>query len=196
MGRRLPRVGRVSGPADSFRPHGRGAAFGFANKLERIAFGAVWLLLGRFTPPPLFAWRRLLLRLFGARIGAGVRIYGSTRVWLPRNLEIGEGALIGRGADLYNQGRIVIGPYCVVSQRAFICASTHRISDANFALELRPITLGRGCWVAAEAFVGPGVTMGDGAVLAARGALFEDAQPMTIYRGNPAAPAGERLFED
>jgi len=195
MGRCLPRVGGVSGPADSFRPHGRGPACGLANKLERIGFVAVWLLLGRFTPPPLFAWRRLLLRLFGARIGAGVRIYGSTRVWLPRNLEIGEGALIGPGADLYNQGRIVIGPHCVVSQRVFLCASTHRVADPAFALELRPVTLGRGCWVAAEAFVGPGVTMGDGAVLAARGALFEDAQPMTIYRGNPAAPIGKRRFE-
>jgi putative colanic acid biosynthesis acetyltransferase WcaF len=185
----------VSGPADSFRPHGRGPAFPLTNKLERILFGAVWLLLARFTPPPLFAWRRLLLRLFGARIGQGVRIYGSARVWLPRHLEIGEGALIGPGADLYNQGRIVIGAYCVVSQRAFICASTHRVSDPSFALEPRPVTLGRGCWVAAEAFVGPGVTMGDGAVLAARGALFEDAEPMTIYRGNPAAPIGERRFD-
>jgi putative colanic acid biosynthesis acetyltransferase WcaF len=56
--------------------------------------------------------------------------------------------------------------------------------------------LGRGCWVAAEAFVGPGVTMGDGAVLAARGALFEDAEPMGIYRGNPAALIGQRRFEE
>jgi putative colanic acid biosynthesis acetyltransferase WcaF len=185
----------VSGPADSFRPHGRGPAFTLGNKLERLAFGAVWLLLARFTPPPLFAWRRVLLRLFGAKIGPGVRVYGSTRVWLPRHLEIGEGALIGRGADLYNQGHIVIGPYSVVSQRAFLCASTHRVSDPDFALERRPVALGRGCWVAAEAFVGPGVTMADGAVLAARGALFEDALPMTVYRGNPAVPIGERRFD-
>jgi len=186
----------VSGPAESFRPHGRGPAFPLANKLERIAFGVVWLLLARFTPPPLFAWRRMLLRLFGARIGPGVRVYGSTRVWLPRHLEIAEGALIGPGAELYNQGRIVIAPYCVVSQRAFICASTHRLSDPDFALDPRPVSLGRGCWVAAEAFVGPGVTMGDGAVLAARGALFEDGRPMTIYRGNPAAAVGERRFDE
>ena len=186
----------MSGPADAFSPHGRGPAFGIANKLERIAFGTVWLLLARWTPAPLFGWRNMLLRLFGARIGAGARVYGSTRVWMPRHLEIGEGALIGPGADLYNQGRIVIGPHCVVSQRAFICASTHRVSDPGFALELRPVTLGRGCWVAAEAFVGPGVTMADGAVLAARGALFEDAEAMTIYRGNPAAPIGERRFKD
>ncbi len=50
----------------------------------------------------------------------------------------------------------------------------------------RPIALASGCWVAAEAFVGPGVSMAEGAVLAARGALFEDARAMGVYRGNPA----------
>jgi len=177
----------MSGPADAFRPMGRGAAFSLGNKLERMGFTVAWLLLARFSPPPLHAWRASLLRLFGARIGRRVRIYGSVRVWLPRNLAVGDGAIVGPGAELYNQGRISIGPYCVVSQRAFMCASTHRLNDPAFELALRPITLGRGCWVGAEAFVGPGVTMADGSVLAARGALFDDAEEMGVYRGNPAA---------
>ncbi len=185
-----------TGPADRFRPHGRGPSFTLANKLERVAFRFAWLLLARFTPPPMHGWRRALLRLFGAEVGAGARVYSSARVWLPRNLALGEGVLIGPGVELYNQGRIAIGAYSVVSQRAFVCASSHSTSDPDFALILRPIALGRGCWVAAEAFVGPGVTMGDGSVLAARGALFDDAQPMAIYRGNPAVPIGERRFEE
>lgn len=186
----------MSGPADQFRPLGRGPAFSRANKLERVLWQIVWLLLARVTPPPLAPWRRFLLRLFGARIGAGAKIYGSVRIWLPRHLEIGEGTIVGPGAELYNQGRIVIGPFCVISQRAFLCASTHRTSDPDFALETRPIALGRGCWVAAEAFVGPGVTMGDGAVLGARGALFEDAESMGIYRGNPATLVSQRRLEE
>jgi putative colanic acid biosynthesis acetyltransferase WcaF len=184
----------MSGPADRFRPLGRGAAFSAANKLERMVWQIAWGLLARFTPPQLAAWRRLLLRVFGAKVGRGAKVYGSARVWLPRNLELGEGVLVGRGAEIYNQGRIAIGAYSVISQRAFLCASTHSTSDPDFALVLRPIALGRGCWVAAEAFVGPGVTMGDGAVLAARGALFEDAEAMGIYRGNPATLLGRRRF--
>ena len=90
------------GPADRFRPLGRGPAFPLANKLERVVFRAAWLLLARFTPPPLFAWRRLLLRAFGAEVGRGARIYGSARVWLPRNLEVGEGA--GRSAGQRTRG--------------------------------------------------------------------------------------------
>jgi putative colanic acid biosynthesis acetyltransferase WcaF len=60
------------------------------------------------------------------------------------------------------------------------------VNDPNFQLVLRPITIGEQCWVAAEAFVGPGVTMHDRSVLAARGALFGNAEADTIYRGNPA----------
>ena len=186
----------MSGPADPFRPLGRGPAFSLANKVERIAWQLVWLLLARATPPQLAGCRRSLLRLFGAKVGPGAKVYGSARIWLPRHLELGEGAIVGPGVELYNQGRIVIGPFCVVSQRAFLCASTHSTSDPDFALLLRPITLGRGCWVAAEAFVGPGVTMGDGAVLGARAALFEDAEAMGVYRGNPAILHGKRKFKE
>jgi putative colanic acid biosynthesis acetyltransferase WcaF len=184
----------MSGPADRFRA--RGYPFPLGTQLERLAFRLAWLLLARFTPPPLHGWRCALLRLFGAKVGTGVRVYGSARVWLPRNLALGDGAWLGPGVELYNQGAIAIGPHSVVSQRAFLCASTHSVSDPDFALEVRPIALGRGCWVAAEACVGPGVTMGDGAVLAARGALFEDAAEMGIYRGNPAALIGQRRFRD
>jgi putative colanic acid biosynthesis acetyltransferase WcaF len=184
----------MTGPADQFRARPYPNPLG--TQLERIAFRAVWLALARFTPPQLHAWRCALLRLFGAKVGKRVRVYGSAHIWLPRNLALGDGAWLGPGAVIYNQGAISIGPETTVSQRAFLCASTHSVSDPGFALVLRPIALGRGCWVAAEAFVGPGVTMGDGAVLAARGALFEDAEAMGIYRGNPAMQIGQRRFEE
>jgi putative colanic acid biosynthesis acetyltransferase WcaF len=94
--------------------------------------------------------------------------------------------LIGPGARLYNQGHIRIGAGTVVSQRAHLCASSHDLSDPHFQLILRPIAIGERCWIAAEAFVGPGVTMADRAVLAARGVLFGDAEADGVYSGNPA----------
>ena len=179
----------MSEPLDAarHRPLEGGASFSLGNRLGRVVWGLAWLVLARFTPPPLHAWRRLVLRAFGAQVGRGARVHASVAIWWPANLALGEGVLIGPGARLYNQGRIAIGAWSVVSQRAHLCASTHRVDDPAFQLVLRPVTLGERCWVAAEAFVGPGVTMGDGAVLAARGALFEDAPPDTIWRGNPAA---------
>jgi putative colanic acid biosynthesis acetyltransferase WcaF len=145
-----------------------------------------WTALCRFTPPSLHPWRGFVLRCFGARIGRGARVHASVSIWLPANLTLGENVLIGPGARLYNQGHIAIGSGTVVSQRAHLCASSHDIADPHFQLVLRPITIGERCWIAAEAFVGPGVTMGDRAVLAACGVLFGDAEADGVYSGNPA----------
>ena len=169
-----------------------GASFSLGNRITRVVWGIAWLVLARFTPPPLHRWRRLVLLAFGARIGRGARVHASVAIWLPHNLEVGEQVLIGPGARIYNQGTITIGAWSVISQRAHLCASTHRVDDPGFQLECRPIAVGERCWVATEAFVGPGVTMGDGAVLAARGALFDDATTDGIYRGNPAALVRQR----
>lgn len=179
--------------AQENRPLEGGASFTLGNRIFRVFWMACWLVLARFTPPPLHGWRRIVLRLFGADIATGARIHASVRIWHPANLSVGENALIGPGAILYNQGAIRIGPRSVVSQRAHVCASTHDVRDPDFQLVLKPVTIGTGCWVAAEAFVGPGVTMHDGAVLAARGALFGDAEKDMIYRGNPATPVRSRL---
>lgn len=178
--------------ASKTRPMEGGASFSLGNRLLRVVWGLTWLVLARFTPPPLHAWRRLVLRAFGADIARGARVHASVSIWLPANLSLGENALIGPGARLYNQGHITIGARTVVSQRAHICASTHDVNDPEFQLQLRPVTIGEQCWVAAEAFVGPGVTMGDRSVLAARGALFSAAEPDTIYTGNPAVRLKQR----
>ena len=167
-------------------------SFGLANKAARVAWGAAWLLLGRFTPPPLWGWRRALLRLFGAQVGRGARVYGSTKVWLPANLALGNGALIGPRVRLYNQGAIVVGAHAVISQDASLCASSHDVEDPAFPLLTRPITVGAHAWIAAEAFVGPGVTIGEGAVLGARGVAMRDLGAWAYYAGNPAVRLKDR----
>ena len=178
-----------AGAADSMRG---GPSFTLRNRMLRVLWRLTWLVLARWTPPPMHRWRAGLLRMFGARLGPRCRIHAGVEIWWPGNLDLGANVLIGPGAILYNQGHIAIGSDTVVSQRAHICASTHDTGDADFQLVLKPVTLGERCWVAAEAFVGPGVGMGDGAVLAARGALFQNAEPWTIYRGNPAEAVRKR----
>jgi putative colanic acid biosynthesis acetyltransferase WcaF len=173
---------------------GTGAGFSLRNRAERAAFMFVWALVASWTPPPLHRLRCAVLRLFGARIGRGVRLYGSTIVWHPANLLIENGAIIGPRVRLYNQGRISIGAGAVISQGAHICASSHDVHDPNFQLVLRPIHIEPRAWVAADAFVGPGVTVGEGAVLGARGVTLANLEPWTIYRGNPAAVVSKRNF--
>lgn len=168
------------------RPLEGGPSFTLGNRIFRAVWMVTWFLLARFTPPPLHGWRRLVLLSFGAKIAPGARVHASVHIWHPGNLAVGRNALIGPGARIYNQGHVAIGDYTVISQRAHLCASSHDPDDSNFQLVLRPIMISCRCWVAAEALVGPGVTMSEGAILGARGALFENAEPDGIYRGNPA----------
>lgn len=181
-------------PLDAARHHPveGGASFSLGNRVFRAGWAIAWLLLARWTPPPLHPWRALILRAFGAKLERGARVHGSVRVWYPPHLLLGENVLIGPRVTLYNQGRIAIGARTIVSQGAHLCASSHDIADPHFQLIVRPITVGAGCWIAAEAFIGPGVRIGDGAVIAARAALFDDAAPRQVYRGNPAVPIKER----
>lgn len=180
--------------ASKTRPLEGGASFSLGNRMLRVAWALAWLVLARWTPPPLHPWRRMVLRAFGGRIAASARVHASVQIWLPANLELGANALVGPGARIYNQGHIRIGARSVISQGAYLCASTHDVADPDFQLVVRPIAIGENCWVAADAFVGPGVTMGDGSVLAARGALFSSTERDTIYRGNPAAAVKKRVM--
>ncbi|WP_245430907.1 putative colanic acid biosynthesis acetyltransferase [Rhodoplanes roseus] len=163
-----------------------GPSFSLRNRLFRAIWAAAWLLLARWTPAPLHGWRRLILRLFGAHVADGARIYGSARIWYPPHLVIGRKAVIGPRVICYSQGVITVQDYAIVSQGAHLCTGTHDISDPDFQLVTRPITIGERAWIAAEAFVGPGVRVGPGAVLGARGVAFRDLEPWTVYAGNPA----------
>ncbi|MDB5512836.1 MAG: wcaF [Enterovirga sp.] len=81
----------------------------------------------------------------------------------------------------------------LVSQGAHLCAGSHDIASPDFQLVARPISVGAESWIAAEAFVGPGVTVGEGTVLGARAAAFRDLEPWTVYSGNPASPLKRRV---
>lgn len=163
-----------------------GPSFSARHRVTRACWIVAWGLLASWTPPPLLPWRRLLLRAFGARIASKANIYGSARIWYPANLTMGDHATLGPGANAYCMDRIVLEPYAVVSQGAFLCGGSHDIEDPHLQLVVRPITIHRRAWIAAEAFVGPGVTVGEGAVLAARAVAVKDLEPWTVYAGNPA----------
>jgi putative colanic acid biosynthesis acetyltransferase WcaF len=137
-------------------------------------------------------WRNFLLRLFGARMDKTASVYGSATVWYPPNLEMSRFATIGPGVTCYNMDRITIGEYAVVSQRAHLCAGTHDFDRPGFQLYTRPIAIGDHAWVAAEAFVGPGVTVGEGAVVGARAVVTRSVAPWTVNAGNPARELRQR----
>jgi putative colanic acid biosynthesis acetyltransferase WcaF len=169
-----------------------GVSFTLRNRLYRALWSVSWLLLASWTLPHWHRWRRLLLRAFGARIAPTAEIYRSARIWSPTNLVVRDYGCIGPRAIVYSMARITLEPYALISQGAHICAGTHDIESPSFQLGAFPIVIGARAWIAAEAFVGPGVTVGRGAVLGARGCAFRDLEPWTIYSGNPARPTRKR----
>jgi putative colanic acid biosynthesis acetyltransferase WcaF len=174
------------------KPTEGGPSFSLGNRLTRALWHAVWIVFISWTPPQLIGWRRFVLQLFGAKIAPTANIFGSVRIWLPRNLEVGERACLGPRVNCYCMDRIIVEPYATVSQGAHLCTGTHDIDDPNFQLRTKPIWIGYAAWVAAEAFVGPGVRIGERAVLGARGVTFRDLEPDMVYIGNPACSIRRR----
>jgi putative colanic acid biosynthesis acetyltransferase WcaF len=147
-----------------------------------------------FNPSPqvFFAWRRWLLRLFGAQIGRGVLIRPSVQTTYPWKVSIGDYSWIGDDVVLYSLGEIRIGKHSVISQRSYLCTGSHDTSSAAFDIFALPITVGSQCWLASDVFVAPGVTIADAAVVGARSTVLHDLPSAMICYGNPARPVRRR----
>ena len=163
-----------------------------ANRLGRVIWGVVWAILFRPTPNLLHAWRRFLLRLFGARIGKGAHPYPRCRIWAPWNLTMGPHSCLANYVDCYCVAPIELGAFVTVSQYSHLCAATHDYQDPEFRLVPGTIRIGERAWIAAGAFVGPGVDIGEGAVCGARAVVLADVAPWTVWAGNPAKMIKER----
>jgi len=158
----------------------------FREKLGR----ALWMLVGRtifrVTFHNWYGIRRQILRMFGAHIGSNVAIRPTVHVEVPWMIHIDDGATIGDYAIIYSLGPIRIGSRSIISQYAHLCAGTHDYADHTFRLIRSPITIGEDVWIGADSFVGPGVKIGDLAVLGARSSAYKDLESARIHVGNPA----------
>lgn len=172
-------------------------SFSFKNKFGRLVWNIIYLFFFRpFNLNYFKNYRRFVLLIFGAKIGKGSNIYASSKIWAPWNLELGEYSTIGPNVDIYNQGTIQIGNNTVISQKSYLCASTHDFEEFNYPLIQKPITIGDQVWVAADAFIGPGVSLGNGVVVGARSAVFRDIEPWSVVGGNPAKFIKERFIKN
>ena len=134
-------------------PHSAG------NRAARVLWGVLCVMLFRTSPRPLHRWRNWLLRLFGARLHPTARVYSRARIWAPWNLRMGRYACIGDDVDVYCAAPVTIGDYATVSQYSYLCTATHDFRDVRHPLVASPITIQRRAWVAADVFIGPGVTI-------------------------------------
>jgi putative colanic acid biosynthesis acetyltransferase WcaF len=161
---------------------------------------ALWMIVRAALFRPSFhnwyGWRRLLLTMFGAKLGKNFRIRPTALVEIPWNLEADNNVVIGDYAIIYSLGKIKIGRSATISQYAHLCAGTHDYTTRRFTLLKPPIVIGQEVWIAADAFVGPGVTVGDRAVVGARATVVQDVPPDQVVAGPSAKILKQRTLED
>jgi putative colanic acid biosynthesis acetyltransferase WcaF len=163
-----------------------------------LALRVVWACLFplfRYSPRLFYGWRNLLLRSLGASIGRDVCIHPRARIMFPWNLRIGDESAIAEDALIYNLGEVTLGRKVTVSHGAQLCAGTHDYRQPTLPLLKPPVTVGDCVWVCTEAYVGPGVSVGTGAVVGARAVVTRDVEAWSIVAGNPARKIGERRLD-
>lgn len=147
---------------------------------------ALWVLVKCIfflSPLPLpSSFRCRLLRLFGAKVGAGVVIRSRTNISFPWRLTIGDHTWIGEQVEILSLAQVTIGSHACISQRAYLCTGSHDFRSPDFALITRPIVIDDHSWIAGNAFVCAGVTVGKGAMVGAGVTVTADV------------PAGARLL--
>lgn len=170
----------------------KGPSFSLKNRIARTVWNITAILLFRFSPKPFHGWRSFLLRIFGAKVGSGVHVYPGVKIWAPWNLKLDDECGIANGVILYSQDKITIGQKVVISQGAHLCAGTHDYNQPGFPLVTMPIVIENYAWIAAEAFVHPGITVGKGSIIGARAVVTKDMPQWMICAGNPCIPIKER----
>lgn len=142
-----------------------------------------------------YAWKRNILRLFGARIGKGVVIKPHVQVKYPWKLEVGDHAWIGEHVWIDDLDEVTIGAHACISQGALLLSGNHDYSKSSFDLVVKPIRIEDGAWIGAKSVVTQGVTVGSHAVLTVGSVASSDLEAWGIYRGSPAVKVKERSIE-
>lgn len=167
-------------------------AFPWRNRARRAAWNLCQFAMLQWSPRPLFKWRGFVLRQFGARLGSNVFIYPTCRIWAPWLLQVDDVATLAGDCEVYNPAGVHVSHHAIVSQGAYLCGASHDFQDPAFPLVARPICIEPYAWICARAMVLLGVTVGEGAVLAAGAVAAKDLEPWTVYAGNPAQPIKSR----
>lgn len=130
----------------------------------------LWITIQNILFSKVFLPRKLrpfLLRLAGAKIGSGVIIKSNVKIHLPFNLEVGDHTWIGEGSWIVNHTKVQIGSNVCISQRSFICSSSHNYKSKFLDYAHAPIQIHDGAWICLDAKVLPGVTIGECSIVSA-----------------------------
>ena len=159
---------------------------------------AIWHFVGspivRSNVLPFSNLKAVILRSFGARVGANPLIKPGVRVKFPWLLTIGNHCWIGEDVWIDNLAQVTIGSHVCISQGAYLCTGNHDWTAPNLKLFRRPITLEDGSWVAAKATICPNVVIGKCSIVTVGSVVLGNVPSFQIWGGNPAKYIRERIL--
>ena len=158
----------------------------FNERVRLLLWSIVWPLLCGWTPKPFNAWRLFWLRVFGCKIDGKPFVHQRARIQVPWRVILHDRSCVGDRANLYSLGEIELGYRCVIAQEAYLCTGTHDLSDPNLPLVTGKITIGTDAFVGARAFIMPGISISDTAVVGACSVVTKSVEPRSIVAGSPA----------
>lgn len=166
-----------------------------ASRLKQVLWFLCSVLFIRNPLIPFSGFRKIVLTLFGARIGREARIKQGVRIKYPWKLVLGDHVWLGEDCWIDNITDVVIGNHVCISQGAMLCTGNHNYRSPGFELVLKPITLEDGVWIGAKALVAPGVTAYSHSVLSAGSIATKNMEAYGVYQGNPAVKVRLREVE-
>jgi maltose O-acetyltransferase len=134
------------------------------------------------------AVRRVLLRLGGVHLGS--HIWGLDRCYFEsEHVSLGNGVGVNTGCFFEGHGRILVGRDTFIGPQVMIVTSVHEFGPGGEVARqpaYRDVRIGDRCWIGARATILPGVSIGDGTVVAAAALVTKDCEPGALYGGVPA----------
>lgn len=166
--------------------------------LKKIIGIKVWALVNnsffRFSPSQCRGFRRFLAKCFGCDAASESSLSNKASITCPWNFRIGKFSSIGDRVWVYSLARITVGDKTCIGSAVQLLTGTHDIASPTFAFRQKSITIGSCVWIASSAIVLPGVSIGDGAVVAAGAVVTKDVDPWTVVAGNPARAIKKRVI--
>jgi putative colanic acid biosynthesis acetyltransferase WcaF len=161
-------------------------------RLGLLLWRAAWTLLCAWTPKPLYRWRNLVLRLFGAHITGTPFVAASARISFPWRLTLEDRACLGAQCVVYNLGAITVRARATVAQESYLCAGSHDFADPALPLTVAPIEIGADAFIGVRAVVLPGVNVGTGAIIGAAAVVTRSQPAWQVCAGNPCKALAPR----